>query len=269
MHRYLITSIICLVGCATAPEPYNPAPSASRLPEQSESWEASAYRYWQTANYQQARSLFEESAKGYRLLDNSQKLSSVLTNLIQLSLVLGDLESAQIYLSELTNLASSLNSPDLTTQAAVLQTNLLIEMEMWDSASSIANRLASATSGEFRDISLLNSAYIELQTAGNPNLYLRQLNQASLPPMLQARLLRLLAEQEQGSNDLSSAEAKLEEAIEIYREQSYPPGVAAALNQMSSLMFDVGNEDEALRLQQRARTIYELIGNQRKASSDR
>lgn len=244
-HGLALCGLLLLAACSSPP----PVDKRSDSLREADKWLAQGVAEYQAYHWRRAKQLYRQALDGYRRNDNPRGIVRSCLNLSRLAGKQARRDQQNRYLA-----CAQDRLADITGPAQALHTNVQIEAANlarldgeYDRAKKILaplidNKKAKQTSDE--DATGLKLAALKTRLAvaidsgedATPWLQ-RYRTQAKNHPLHHARALRYAA---QLQND-GQAEARLDEALSIYREYGKQDGVAATLQQWAMLDMEQGH----------------------------
>lgn len=248
----ILLSLLC--GCGT------PLPKKQAEPLQSAvEYEARGVEAHRAGKYELADRYFNAARKLYLMFDRRHEQARTLVNLTQNALIINELDGAYDYLTALDVQIRYAELPEFQPRLKLLQSEYLIRTERYSEAAQTLNELLAdtMTSEQLREPALINRAVVAVNlNEPDAGQWLSRAEAAAEQgnPLQKARLLRLRGQLAQ-TQDAPAARAFFDEALRIYREQRFPPGIAASLAELGALELAGGNAASAATLLQRALSI--------------
>jgi hypothetical protein len=253
-HLAFIGAMSLLCACGT------PLPEKQAEPLQSAAeYEARGVEAHRAGQYELADRYFNAARELYLMFDRRHEQARTLVNLTQNALIINELDGAYDYLTALDVQIRYAKLPELQPRLKLLQSEYLIRTERYSEAAETLNELLAdtMTPEQLREPALINRAIVAVNLK-EPDAG-RRLSRAETAaehdhPLQKARLLRLRGQLAQ-TQDKPAAKELFSEALRIYREQRFPPGIAASLAELGALELAGNDAAYAGMLLQRALSI--------------
>lgn len=245
-------SLLCACG--------TPLPEKQAEPLQSAvEYETRGVEAHRAGRYELADRYFNAARELYLMFDRRHEQARTLVNLTQNALIINELDGAYDYLTALDVQIRYAKLPELQPRLELLQSEYLIRTERYSEAIQTLNDLLAdtMTPEQLREPALINRAVVAVNlNEPDAGQWLSRAEAAAEQgsPLQKARLLRLRGQLAQ-TQDAPAAEAFFSKALRIYREQRFPPGIAASLAEWGALELAGGNAASAGTLFQRALSI--------------
>lgn len=222
-------------------------------------YEVRAVNAHRAGEYALADRYFNVARELYLMLDRRHEHARTLVNLTQNALIINELSGANDYLIALDVQIRYAELLEYEPRLKLLQSEYLIRTDHYSEAVHILNELLAdtMTPEHLRSPALINRAVAAFNLdAADARQWLSRAEAAAEKsnPLQKARLLRLRGQLAQ-THDAATAEGFFSEALRIYREARFPPGIAACLAELSGLEQARNNPAAAAALLQRALAI--------------
>lgn len=252
LRRLVFTGIVLLLcACGSLP------PEKLAEPLQSAAdYEARAVAAHRAGKYEVADRYFNAARELYLMFDRRHEHARTLVNLTQNALIINELNGAYDYLIALDVQIRYAELPQYQPRQKLLYGEYLIRTDRYSEAVQTLNELLAdtMTPHHLRNPALINRAVAAVNlNASDTEQWLSRAEAAEKNnPLQKARLLRLrgqLAQTHDGAHELFG------QALRIYREKRFPPGIAASLAELGALELARNNTAPARVLLQRALAI--------------
>lgn len=249
-----IGTILLLCACGSRPTEKLPEPLQTAA-----DYEARAVNAHRAGKYEIADRYFNTARELYLMFDRRHEHARTLVNLTQNALIINELSGAYGYLIALDVQIRYAELPQYKSRQKLLHSEYFIRTDRYNEAVQTLDELLAdtMTPEHLRSPVLTNRAVAAVNlNAPDAEQWLARAEAAAEngSPLQKARLLRLRGQLAQ-THDAPSAEDLFERALRIYREQRFPPGIAAGLAELGALELSRNNTAPARVLLQRALAI--------------
>ena len=264
-QMYCAVFILLLTGCGSQPPQKYPEPLNSAL-----EFEQRGNAAYQAGNYRLALDYFQLAGQKYRLIDDLHAQARNHQYTIQSALLINEFTLAQTELDALQALIDHGGLAEFELTWNILRSDYWIRKQQYAQALQLLEQLLNTdiADSKLRSALLINRATIAIRSnAPDAEQWLQQAELAANnnSDLLQARLLRLKAQLAQQQQNPSSAEQFYTDALTLYRQALFQPGIAATLAELGQLKLTIRDLPASRHLLKRAQTIKLNIGDQRGA----
>lgn len=237
---YLLISLT-LAAC-TRQVPVNETPV---MLQRAEKFMAQGVKKYKRFQYPAARAKFILALHEYQSFNDTSGVVRSRLNLARVYLNLGELAGAEKQLSLARKIITDKQLDHLTQHADILASSLLIKQKQYEQATEFLipyltdNKDLKTTNPSLWRAILQNRTLIAFGKNENKKLWLQRYKQAVSTELekYRPRLLRFEAEIALQDEGVNSAKLLLEEALELYRRQSNPRGVAYTFLEKATILY--------------------------------
>lgn len=220
-------------------------------------YEARAVNAHRNGKYELADKYFKAARDLYLMFDRRREHARTLVNLTQNALIINELNGAYDYLIALDVQIRYAELPEYLPRLKILYGEYLIRSNRYSEAAQTLDELLAdtMTPQHLRNPALINRAVAAANlNAADARQWLSRAEDAveENDPLQKARLLRLRG---QLAPTPDNAAELIGQALQIYREARFPPGIAAGLAELGNLELAGNNPASARVLLQRALAI--------------
>jgi tetratricopeptide (TPR) repeat protein len=217
--------------------------------------------------HKRAAEQFLRALRLYQSIDHHPGIIVARINLTETAIATGNYSGAEEQIELIQELLPDSGSAADETRMRFLQVRLLFQQERYSDAIDTLQPLLPSFDSEQKAVDPMShslnaiASMARLAIASNSDdagLWINRLaitldNSQTPSTRYHALLLRLKASQQ---TDAVTVRKLLDEALALYKQQSYRRGIAASLQQMSMIEVNAGNSQEAIQLLERALRIH-------------
>lgn len=251
----LVCSVL-LSSCVKPPQP-EIAPLSIQVAELDL---ASGVTSFHQGDYHSAVVQFNDALAIYRSIDHVSGKTKTHMNLAETYMAVGNLHKAKSHLQSAKSLAEKEGLTNLLPSLNLMDSSLAIREKRYSKAIKVLTPYlpnGDIQTNSFGLAALQNRVIIALKTEPSSaekwiRMYDRAMQGGAKQPLQNGRLLRFQAFLAQQAGDFAKRDALFEKALNIYREATARPGIAATLTEWARDTISSGQLDKADDLLQRA-----------------
>lgn len=237
-YRATLVAALALLGACSAPPPK--PPSAVSGPKDALQMGMHFYR---DDEYAAATQMFLRALDLYRSVDDGAGQVMALADLADVALVLGEPAAAKSWIAQAQQRAGRDGLRQFGPQLELLRAQALAQAGQGAEARAALEALLAqgGLDAAVRQSALLERARLAIDAGDEGGAWLERARSAvggNDGPRVRARLMRLDAAAARRRGDAAQAQRLLEQALELYRADSYRPGIAAANEELAAVALD-------------------------------
>lgn len=241
----ILACTLLSAGCVSSPGEKPPEAIAA-----ANSALSNGVSHYEKNNYALATSYFNQALREFRSIDHQYGIASSCLNLSKTHLSLGDTDTAAAYLKQAQTIIEREPLTALQPHARIIAASIAIEHNQLTQAKEMLAPLLTADSNnEFTLAALQNRtriAHAEIsdskdEAAHWTHIFEQKIKSGAGNQIHQARLARFKAAL---SDDIETQNQHFTAALNIYRQQTHRPGIAATLQEWADALI-AQNQTEA------------------------
>lgn len=234
----ILTIALLCTGCVSGPD--NKQPEAIETANNALSTGVSNY---DKNKYELAISYFKNALRDFRSIDHQYGIASSCLNLSKTYLSIGNPELAEAYFNQAKRIIQRDNIKQLDDHLRIIESSIAIENDRLTQAKEILEPLLqNGNNNAFTLAAIQNRTRIAHAEAGSnkdeatqwTNTFEQKVQSGKASQSLKARLARFKANL---NNNSASQNQNFSEALNIYRQQTNRPGIAATLHEWGDALI--------------------------------
>ncbi len=263
IKNILAVIAITLVTTACVSSPDEKQPEAIEAANNALS---SGVGHYNNSKHELAISYFKNALRDFRSIDHQYGIASSCLNLSKSHLSIGNTDTAEAYLKQAQRIIKRENIKQLNNHLSIIKSSIAIENNQLAQAKEILQPLLTNNSNNAFTLAAIQNrtriAFAEATADNNDEAkqwtekFEQQIKTGAKNPSRKARLARFKAAL---SNDSDTQEKHLSAALDIYRQQTNRPGIAATLQEWGDTLIQQKQTEVARDKLQRALYIRQSL----------
>ena len=263
IKNILAVIAITLVTTACVSSPDEKQPEAIEAANNALS---SGVGHYNNSKHELAISYFKNALRDFRSIDHQYGIASSCLNLSKSHLSIGNTDTAEAYLKQAQRIIKHENIKQLNNHLSIIKSSIAIENNQLAQAKEILQPLLTNNSNNAFTLAAIQNrtriAFAEATADNNDEAkqwtekFEQQIKTGAKNPSRKARLARFKAAL---SNDSDTQEKHLSAALDIYRQQTNRPGIAATLQEWGDTLIQQNINEAAKDKLQRALYIRQSL----------
>lgn len=227
---------------------------------------SSGVGHYNNSKHELAISYFKNALRDFRSIDHQYGIASSCLNLSKSHLSIGNTDTAEAYLKQAQRIIKRENIKQLNNHLSIIESSIAIENKQLAQAKEILQPLLTNNSNNAFTLAAIQNrtriAFAEATADNNDEAkqwtekFEQQIKTGAQNQSRKARLARFKAAL---SNDTSTQEKHLSAALDIYRQQTNRPGIAATLQEWGDVLIQQKQTEAAKDKLQRALYIRQSL----------
>ena len=227
---------------------------------------SSGVGHYNNSKHELAISYFKNALRDFRSIDHQYGIASSCLNLSKSHLSIGNTDTAEAYLKQAQRIIKHENIKQLNNHLSIIKSSIAIENNQLAQAKEILQPLLTNNSNNAFTLAAIQNrtriAFAEATADNNDEAkqwtekFEQQIKTGAKNPSRKARLARFKAAL---SNDSDTQEKHLSAALDIYRQQTNRPGIAATLQEWGDTLIQQKQTEVARDKLQRALYIRQSL----------